>query len=359
MKRTHPLLVFVLPALSLLVWPGAPNAKGPARWERAPFLAKAVVRAAKAQRRLLVKVSTAWCSSCRKLDRVLSDSKVVGELAGYLRLAYDAEVGEGRDVARRYNVITFPTLLVIGADGLERDRITGYKTATKLLERLAEIKSGRGTLARLEKELTLRPGDLALRLRVGTGWALKGQRVPAEKHLSRVVAADPRNAKGLAARALLVRGKYLLLRSLKRFEEAEQVLRDLRRRFPASPEARRAAYPLARALHGQKRTAAAIKLLVAETRRAGKASERAEAHQTVAWFCLSNRVALDEGLRQARLAVKLAPKDASSWATLAQLLQAKKQREQALRAWQKAIKLDPNDAWYRRRRDQLRRLISR
>ena len=56
-----------------------------------------------------------------------------GELGGYLRVAYDAEEGEGKDVAERYNAIAFPTLLVLDADGNEvRRQVGAFRTGNDL-----------------------------------------------------------------------------------------------------------------------------------------------------------------------------------------------------------------------------------
>jgi len=327
-----------------------------ADWKQDPSLRQEVARAGSQNRRLLVKVSTAWCPACRQLDRVLARPEVRRALAAYVRLAYDAEVGEGEDVARRYNAITFPTLLVLGGDGLELDRLTGDFAAPALLAGLKAIEDGSGTVVRLEQQLARRPDDLALRLRVGRAWALKGRRVQAERHLARVVAGDPRNARGLAAAALLVQGKYLLLRSLKEHRAAAEVLRGLRRRFPAAPEAGQALYPLARALHGQGQTAAALALLVAPTRNAkAPGKQRAAAHYRVAWFCWYLEVATDKGLRHAEQAVQLDPKDAESWAALA-LLQGRAGKVSEARAsWGRALALEPDNRWYKQNRAGLTR----
>jgi tetratricopeptide (TPR) repeat protein len=341
MKRTALMIV------SLLSSPGL--AEAAAEWKQGPSLRAEVARASAQGKQIVIKVSTAWCPACRELDRVLTRPKVKQALAGYVRLAYDAEVGEGEDVAKRYNAITFPTLLVLGGDGLEIDRVSGSMKPNELLKRLAAIKDGSGTVKRLEAQLAKRPHDLALRLRVGRAWALKGRRVEAEKHLRRIVAADPKNEKGLAAQALLVQGKYLLLRSLKRYQAAARVLKGLRKRFPRAPEAERAVYPLARALHYQSKTAAALALLrqgVSDPKKTP--AELASMHYRLAWFCWFHKVKPRRGLEHAQATTKLADKDAANWSVLA-LLEARLGQRAAARAhFSRALKLDPANAWYRR-----------
>jgi tetratricopeptide (TPR) repeat protein len=337
------------------------RAEAAAGWRQSPSLRAEVARASAQGKQIVVKVSTAWCSACRELDQVLARPNVKRALAGYVRLAYDAEVGEGEDVAKRYNAVTFPTLLVLGGDGLEIDRVSGSMKPPELLRRLAAIKAGSGTVKRLEARLARRPDDLALRLRVGRAWAFKGRRVEAEKQLKRIVAADSKNEQGLAARALLVQGKYLLLRSLKRYKAAARVLGGLRKRFPRAPEAEQAVYPLARALHygGKSRDALTlISLSVFKPRK--KPLEMIRRRSLVGWFCWYHKVYPQAGYKEARVAVeqtgvKLDPKEKASFVSVAGLLATRLGRlDEARNYLQLAVKLDPANAWYRRNLNALK-----
>jgi thioredoxin-like negative regulator of GroEL len=320
-------------------------------WEDAPPLAPAVKRAAQAKRLLLVKVGTAWCSSCRKLEQVLGTREVQEKLSGYLKLAYDAEAGEGRDVAERYNVVAFPTLLLLGADGREVGRVTGDHPESGPLAPLEKIREGSERLEELERRLSKGPGDLPLHLRLGTEWALRGSKAEALRHLDHVLQADADNRKKLAAQALLVRGKYLLLRSLKDYQAAAHTLKRLRARYPGSPEAGEAVYSLAQALHGGGQPAEALRLLQGW-------AKTAEAHDAVAWFCLRHEVAPAVGLLHAQKAVALAPREASHFEHLAELQELEGQPQEAARSWARATALDPSDARYRRRRELLLRQLS-
>ncbi len=306
----------------------------PAAWDRSPPLAPAVAAAAKTKQLLLLKVGTRWCPSCRKLDGVLAEPAVRAKLEPFVRLGYDAEEGEGRDVAQRYNVIAFPTLLVLDGGGREVGRVTGDLAAAPLLAALGKLRDGSETLTRLEAQAKQRPADLALQLRLGTEWAFRGARTQANTHLDRVIEGDPQNAQGLAAEALLVKGKYLLLRSLKDDAGAAEVLRSLRARFPRAKQAAQAAFPLAQALHHLGKSAEALRLLEEKAR-------SADEHDTVAWFCLRERTALARGLAHAKQAVALAPKDADMHATLAELAKALGRTAEAEAAWTAARRLDP------------------
>ncbi len=339
-RRTAALALLAL-AASLVA--GRASAALPEGWEDGPPLAPAVQRAAAARKLVLVLVSTSWCPSCRVLERSLADAAVRARLAPYLRLGYDAEAGEGVDVARRYNAIAFPTLLVLGGDGRERGRVTGDLPPAKLLAALERIRDGSETLAALERQLARSPGDLALALKLGSEWALRGERTRALRHLERVLAADPENRRGLAAAALYARGKYLELRSRKEYAAAERTLAELRRRFPRAREASAALYSLAQAIHALGRSAAALELLEGWAR-------SADEHDTVAWFCLRQGLRAPACLRHAEQATALKASDSSYWSNRSELEELLGKREAALASLRRALALrSPAEA-----RDRLR-----
>ncbi len=319
-------------------------------WRSSPPLAPAVKAAKK---RLLLKVTTSWCGAtsvaCRELEAELTSPEVRRRLAGYHLLAYDAEQGEGQNVARRYNVVAFPTLLVIDRRGKEVDRIIGLPPRRHLVMWLGLAVSARDAMTRLAARVAARPKDMGLRLRAGTAMAMRGRKAEAVKHLDLVIKAagspdTPSRTltapQRLAARALLVRGKHLELRSLKDHRAAADTLRALRVRYPTSREADLAVYPLARAEHGRGRTKSALRLLSWWAR-------SVEQHRMVAWFCCRNKVGAKQGLSHAQKAVKARPAAAVMWATLACVQALAGDKKAAGVSWGKALRLEPQVAWYR------------
>ncbi|MCC6746859.1 MAG: tetratricopeptide repeat protein [Deltaproteobacteria bacterium] len=352
-SRVTPKALALLALVAVSASPDERAVAGPAEtlaWERDGSLRAAVRRGAAENRLVLAKLGTSWCSACRRLERVLGEPSLRPRLDRFVRLAYDAEVGEGRDVARRYNVVTYPTLLVLGPDGRERDRATGFLAAEALLTRLAEIEDGSGTLAELEKRLAETPADLALRLRVGTSWALRGERRAALRHLELVVQSDPDNRRGLAAPALLAKGKILLLRSLGEHALAAATLAELRRRFPRAPEAEAAVFSLAQALEREGKPRAADAVLRGWARTAAQ-------HATAAWFYVLERTRPTAGLDHARRAALLDAKDLDAIEAAARLHEHAGEVAEAERAWQRAVALAPTEAFFRRRVALCRELL--
>ena len=76
-----------------------------------------------------------WCGPCKMIAPVLAE--IADEQAGKVRIA-KLNVDENPDLARRYEVMSIPTLLVF-KDGDLRKRLIGAKGKRQLLEELSEF----------------------------------------------------------------------------------------------------------------------------------------------------------------------------------------------------------------------------
>ena len=84
---------------------------------------------------VLVDFWAEWCGPCKMIAPVLED--IAKEHAGRIQIA-KLNVDDNPNVARRYEVMSIPTLLVI-ADGEVKKRLVGAKGKPQLLEELAEF----------------------------------------------------------------------------------------------------------------------------------------------------------------------------------------------------------------------------
>jgi thiol:disulfide interchange protein len=71
---------------------------------------------------------TTWCGPCKQLKKVSFKDKAVGEYynKNFICISVDAEKGEGIEVARQYNVRSYPTLLIINNNGAVKARTEGF-----------------------------------------------------------------------------------------------------------------------------------------------------------------------------------------------------------------------------------------
>ena len=84
---------------------------------------------------VLVDFWAAWCGPCKMIAPVLED--IANENKGKLSVA-KLNVDDNPDVARRYEVLSIPTLLVF-QDGELRKRLVGAKGKAQLLQDLSEF----------------------------------------------------------------------------------------------------------------------------------------------------------------------------------------------------------------------------
>ena len=86
-------------------------------------------------RPVLVDLWAEWCGPCHALAPVLDE---VDELTGDALRIVKVDVDAEPDIARRYDVMSFPTLLLF-RDGEVIRRLVGARGKHRLLEDLADV----------------------------------------------------------------------------------------------------------------------------------------------------------------------------------------------------------------------------
>ncbi len=94
-------------------------------------------------RATLVQFSSAFCAPCRATRQVLGD--VAGLVDGVAYVEIDAE--SRLDLVRRLNVLSTPTVLVLGPDGAISRQATGLPRKPDVIAALGEVISGPGNPA--------------------------------------------------------------------------------------------------------------------------------------------------------------------------------------------------------------------
>lgn len=97
--------------------------------------AEALQIAKKEKKLIFLDVYATWCGPCKKLKANTFSNKEVGVLYNttFINIALDGENGEGIDLARKYGVKGYPTLLFIDASGKVVSGTSGYHSPSEFL----------------------------------------------------------------------------------------------------------------------------------------------------------------------------------------------------------------------------------
>ena len=146
--------------------------------------AEAQALAAKDNKVVFVDFFATWCGPCKMLDQTTwKDPQVIALLREKtVALRLDAE--KDKDLARKYRVEAYPTLLVLKADGTEIDRYVGYMEAAKFREALTATLAGKTSLQQARD--AMKPDDSrnpSARMKLARQLTQAGQYAEALEHL--------------------------------------------------------------------------------------------------------------------------------------------------------------------------------
>jgi len=80
---------------------------------------EALALAEKEKKYVFVDVYATWCGPCKQLKRTTFKDKEVGAYfnKNFINIAIDGETKEGDEIISRYNIRSYPTLLILDAKG--------------------------------------------------------------------------------------------------------------------------------------------------------------------------------------------------------------------------------------------------
>ncbi|MEW5994426.1 MAG: thioredoxin fold domain-containing protein [Candidatus Zixiibacteriota bacterium] len=174
-----------------------PAASVSAEVPKAPYLTdadQALAQAAEADKEALIYFFSETCKWCHKLDTVvLTDSGVVDFFTNEMVLA---KINGKQDTVLRdrHKVSAFPTLVMIGKDGAEIDRIVGYLPPDAFLKTLRQYRQGIGTLADLLSRVEKAP-DRELFFKIADKYKYRGGEEEATGWYQKVIEmGDPKDS---------------------------------------------------------------------------------------------------------------------------------------------------------------------
>lgn len=102
---------------------------------------EALEKAKKENKLIFLDAYAVWCGPCKMMDRTTFKDEKVGEVfnENFINIKIDMEKGEGPNVARKYQVRAYPTMMLINAEGKVEKRILGAVKNTQLLEEVKDF----------------------------------------------------------------------------------------------------------------------------------------------------------------------------------------------------------------------------
>ncbi len=153
---------------------------------------------AQSHKPIMIEFYTDWCTWCKVLqDSTFPDGYVQKFLQNFELGKINAEVDT--NVAKRYGVRSYPTVLLLKSNGDEIDREIGYAPPEEFVSSIVMSLSGVGTLDDLLARLKTSPDDLDLVNQVGEKYMYRSQYNKAQDYFKELITKDKGNAARLAA----------------------------------------------------------------------------------------------------------------------------------------------------------------
>lgn len=130
-------------------------------WNEGGYAAALSKAKADGNKLVMVEFSTDWCVWCKRLAKdTWPDPAVIAYASDHLvPIEVDAEKGDGIELAKKFHIGGFPTMVFLNADGEEVDRIPGYLPADQMVPELTRIVNGVDTYPALKAKVEKNPND--------------------------------------------------------------------------------------------------------------------------------------------------------------------------------------------------------
>lgn len=117
-----------------------------------------LLKTAKAQKKMIfLDIYTDWCAPCKEMEKYIFTMELAGKKYNPLFLNYkiNAEKGEGKDIAKKFNIRAYPTFLYLNSSGNLIHRVVGEMKAVsfnKAADEAIRLGADKNTLGNIEAE---------------------------------------------------------------------------------------------------------------------------------------------------------------------------------------------------------------
>lgn len=98
--------------------------------------AEVLAKAKKENKPIMMDAYTTWCGPCKMMDKMVFTNDTVADYfnANFIAYKSDMEKGEGKDLAKRYEVMAYPNFLFLDAEGNVLHRSVGARPPKLFVE---------------------------------------------------------------------------------------------------------------------------------------------------------------------------------------------------------------------------------
>lgn len=124
------------------------------KFEENISFADAIAKAKAGNKLLFVDCYTSWCGPCKMLAKDVFTNNEVADYfnANFINAKFDCEKGEGPELASKYNISGYPTLLFIDGNGDLSTRLMGASAPAQFLNNVKKALDPANSLALKEKK---------------------------------------------------------------------------------------------------------------------------------------------------------------------------------------------------------------
>lgn len=150
---------FIIPLLLFIA--AMAQAQGIA-FEQSLTYSQAVALAKKEGKMLFMDCYTSWCIPCAKMSKEIFPQAICGEYFNprFVSIKMDMEKGEGKELAKKFQIMSYPTFLFIDANGKEINRMVGGSPDAKtFINKVKEVTNPENSLAKMKEVFDKNPYD--------------------------------------------------------------------------------------------------------------------------------------------------------------------------------------------------------